>query len=220
MHGKAAVILCEKLRIDPTGLNPSSATPGGSAFTLTANGTNFVTGSMVRWNGANRTTTYVSGTQLTAQITKADIAAVSKSSVDVLNPDGCASNKLSFLVGAPKTVYLPLVLNSYPPIPTVPVLNAIANADGNGNYTVSWNAGHQGHQLSPARGRQRWLYESGERATPGPARHGTPPGKAVGTYYYRVQAVNAWGPSGWSKRGLGGSAATGIGNHTWFLAAS
>ena len=27
-------------------------------------------------------------------------------------------------------------------------------------------------------------------------------GKAVGTYYYRVQAVNAWGPSGWSNVAL------------------
>ena len=182
-----------------TSLNPSSATPGGAAFTLTVNGTNFVTGSMVRWNGANRTTTYVSGTQLTAQITKADIAAVSKSSVDVLNPDGCASNKLSFLVGAPKTVYLPLVLNSYPPIPAVPVLNAIANADGNGNYTVSWNAATRATSYLLQEDDNAGFASPETRCYAGSGTSWDAAGKAVGTYYYRVQAVNAWGPSGWSN---------------------
>jgi len=58
-----------------TSLNPASATAGGSAFTLTVNGTNFVNGvSTVRWNGSNRATTYVSSTQLTASINAADIA--------------------------------------------------------------------------------------------------------------------------------------------------
>lgn len=37
-------------------------------------------------------------------------------------------------------VHLPLILHNYPPIPAAPVLNEIANADGDGNYTVSWNA--------------------------------------------------------------------------------
>ena len=43
---------------------------------------------------------------------------------------------MSFLVGTPKKVYLPLVAKSL----LAPVLNAINNADGDGNYTVSWNA--------------------------------------------------------------------------------
>ena len=49
-------------------LAPSSATAGGPAFTLTANGSNFVSGAAVHWNGAARTTTFVSGTQLRATI--------------------------------------------------------------------------------------------------------------------------------------------------------
>jgi IPT/TIG domain-containing protein len=39
---------------------PSTATRGGPAFTLTVNGSNFVTGSAVEWNGTNRTTVFVS----------------------------------------------------------------------------------------------------------------------------------------------------------------
>src|SRR5450759_1084301 len=42
-----------------TSLSPTSKTAGDSAFTLTVNGTKFVAGSVVRWNGTDRTTTYV-----------------------------------------------------------------------------------------------------------------------------------------------------------------
>src|SRR5439155_211669 len=45
-------------------LSPSSAAAGGPAFTLTATGTNFVTGSTLLWNGAAQPTTFVSATQL------------------------------------------------------------------------------------------------------------------------------------------------------------
>jgi len=60
------------------GLVPTSATAGGSAFTLTVTGTNFISASVVKWNGSNRTTTYVSATQLTASITAADIATAGR----------------------------------------------------------------------------------------------------------------------------------------------
>lgn len=57
-----------------TGFSPGSATIDGAAFTLTVNGSNFSTLSVVNWNGSARSTTYASATQLTAQITAADIA--------------------------------------------------------------------------------------------------------------------------------------------------
>src|ERR1035441_487249 len=55
-------------------LVPPSATHGGAAFTLTVNGSNFVSGCYVEWNGAARATTFVNGGQVTAKIQKADIA--------------------------------------------------------------------------------------------------------------------------------------------------
>jgi hypothetical protein len=67
-------------------LSPTSATAGGPAFTLTVNGSSFISGSVVRWNGANRTTTFVSSTQLTAAIPASDIAAASMASITVFNP--------------------------------------------------------------------------------------------------------------------------------------
>jgi hypothetical protein len=85
-------------------LSPGTAAPGGAGFTLTVNGTNFVTGSIVRWNGTDRTpTTYVSSTQLTAPIAMGDIATAGTASVTVFNPApvGGLSNALSFSIAVP-----------------------------------------------------------------------------------------------------------------------
>jgi hypothetical protein len=58
-----------------TSISPASGVADGNAFVITVNGTNFINGlSTVRWNGSNRTTTFVSSTQLTAIITSGDNA--------------------------------------------------------------------------------------------------------------------------------------------------
>lgn len=64
-------------------MSPSSATAGSSNFQLTVTGTNFTTDSKVRWNRLDRSTTFVSATELRAAISAADIAAVGSSSVTV-----------------------------------------------------------------------------------------------------------------------------------------
>ncbi len=86
-----------------TGLNPNSATVGGPAFMLTVNGANFIAGSVVRWNGANRTTNVVNGTQLTAQIPASDIASAGPANVTVFNPapGGGVSNMVTFNTNNP-----------------------------------------------------------------------------------------------------------------------
>jgi trimeric autotransporter adhesin len=83
-------------------LNPASASGGGSAFTLTVTGTGFVTGATVRWNGANRTTTFVSNTQMTAQIPASDLMTLGPATITVFNPapGGGTSNALNFNVTA------------------------------------------------------------------------------------------------------------------------
>jgi hypothetical protein len=79
---------------------PTSATVGGQAFTLTVNGLNFVSGSTVQWNSSARSTTFVSGTQLTAAIPAADLAAVGTAQVSVLNPapGGGTSSAITFAI--------------------------------------------------------------------------------------------------------------------------
>lgn len=81
-------------------MSPASATAGGAAFTLTVNGSNFVSGAVVRWNGADRPTTFVGSTQLRAAIGAADVSAAGTDSVTVFNPapGGGLSNALSFTV--------------------------------------------------------------------------------------------------------------------------
>src|SRR6185436_12673843 len=81
-----------------TSLSPSSAVAGGAAFTLTVNGTGFVNGATVRWNGQARTTTFVSGSQLTAAITASDIGVAGTMPVTVVNPGASASNALTFTI--------------------------------------------------------------------------------------------------------------------------
>jgi len=55
----------------------------------------------VRWNGANRATTYVSPTQLTAVIPATDLTTAATARVTVFNPPpgGGTSNAVSLVVG-------------------------------------------------------------------------------------------------------------------------
>jgi hypothetical protein len=68
-------------------LNPNSANAGGSAFTLTVNGSNFNSNAQVNWNGSAMTgTTYVSGKQLMVPIPASAIASSGTVKVTVTNP--------------------------------------------------------------------------------------------------------------------------------------
>ena len=64
-------------------LTPSSVTAGAPACTLTVTGFNFQSNSQVLWNGSPRPTTYVNGSQLTAQINVADVATSGTVNVQV-----------------------------------------------------------------------------------------------------------------------------------------
>lgn len=81
-------------------LSPSSATQGGVSFVLAVNGSNFVSGSMVRWNSADRPTIFVSSKQLIASISSADIALPSTTNITVVNPTpgGGTSQSLTFTI--------------------------------------------------------------------------------------------------------------------------
>jgi hypothetical protein len=86
-----------------TTISPASISAGGAAFTLTVNGSGFTAASEVRWDGAARSTTFVSGTQLRASIGAADVAAVGTAQVTVFSPSpgGGTSAALPFTVTPP-----------------------------------------------------------------------------------------------------------------------
>lgn len=97
-----------------TSISPISATAGGAAFTLTVDGSNFISSSVVRWNGSNRTTTFVDSTQLTAAIPASSIANGGTVNVTVLNPTpgGGSTTPLTFTVENPVPTLLLLTPSS------------------------------------------------------------------------------------------------------------
>jgi hypothetical protein len=96
-----------------TSINPSSTTNGGGAFTLTVNGSNFLTNSVVKWNGSIRYTTYVNTGVLSAQILASDILFPGTGDVTVFNgaPGGGISNNSPFTITSTlsPTLYLPFI---------------------------------------------------------------------------------------------------------------
>jgi len=93
--------------------------------------------------------------------------------------------------------YIPLVMRSLP-VPTAPVLNAISNGDGDGNYTVSWSssAGATTYTLEEDDNNG---FSSPSAVYSGASTSKAISGKGIGTYYYRVRASNTSGSSGWSN---------------------
>ncbi len=77
-----------------TSISPTSKNVGDAQFTLTVNGTNFVSGSTVQVNGSDRTTIYASSTELTATILSSDLLSSSTLAITVSNssPGGGVSN--------------------------------------------------------------------------------------------------------------------------------
>ena len=107
---------------------PSSANAGSSGFTLTVNGTGFIAASQVQWNGANRTTSYVSPTQLTATIGAVDVLNAGSAAVTVVNPTpgGGTSNSQTFTItSAPN------------PVPSISAVNPTSVTAAGAQFTLN-----------------------------------------------------------------------------------
>jgi uncharacterized protein (TIGR03437 family) len=125
-----------------TELSPSSATAGGAGFTLTVTGRGFVSGSVVRWNGSDRPTTFASATELRATISGSDLT-VGTPSVSVFSPPpgGGVSNPLRFTVVPTATLNVTPPFLSFrvtengaaPPNQTVSIANV-------GSGSLQWTA--------------------------------------------------------------------------------
>ncbi len=86
-----------------TSLSPGRAVTSGSSFTLSVRGTGFRNGLRVQWNGSDRTTTFVSTTELQATISAGDIGSNGVIVITVSDPNqrGALANSLKFYVGPP-----------------------------------------------------------------------------------------------------------------------
>jgi uncharacterized protein (TIGR03437 family) len=82
-----------------TTLSPGFAITGGGGVTLTVIGVNFTSGMIVRWNGADRVTSFISSVELRAAIPAGDLTGNGRAGVTVFNPSTAATTAaLSFLV--------------------------------------------------------------------------------------------------------------------------
>src|SRR6266404_1147794 len=108
-NGTGTALLTLTINAAPTisSLSPTCARAGGPQFTLTVNGTNFVSGSTVKWNGTALTTTFVSSTRLTATVPASLIATNGTASITVAS---CAatSNAQTFTITAAPVITSPL----------------------------------------------------------------------------------------------------------------
>lgn len=83
---------------------PNATVEGGPAFTLTIVGKGFSSASQMQWNGDSRQTHFVSATELTAQISAADISSVGTAAVAILNPaPGGSSDSTTFAINPTTT---------------------------------------------------------------------------------------------------------------------
>ena len=79
--------------------SPSSATAGSGNLILTITGSNFVPGAVLLWNGAERTTTFVDSSHLTAAIPASDLATSgTTATLMVNNPGSSNSGSISFTI--------------------------------------------------------------------------------------------------------------------------
>ena len=112
-----------------TSLSPSSVMAGSGQTTLTVNGSAFVSSSIVRWNGAPRATTFVSGTQLRATILPSDLSTRGTAQVTVFTgtPGGGTAAALPFTIAQAASGIV---------IDNAPV--GVQDAAGGRTFTGSW----------------------------------------------------------------------------------
>lgn len=125
-----------------TSLSPSSGSAGESAFTLTINGQNFVSGAAVQWNKSARPATFSSSTQLQVQISAADVANSGSATVSVLNPSpgGGSSGLAEFQINGTNPV--PAVLSMNPSILNAGSAGFLLTVNGNNfipGSVIEWN---------------------------------------------------------------------------------
>jgi hypothetical protein len=80
------------------GISPAAAAPGGGTFTVTVNGLNFISTSVVYWGGTALTTAFVSATKLTASVPSTLISATGAGWISVRTPTpGGGTSNVAFL---------------------------------------------------------------------------------------------------------------------------
>ncbi|MGA2632668.1 MAG: glycoside hydrolase domain-containing protein [Terracidiphilus sp.] len=113
-------------------LSPAIASAGGAAFSVTVNGSAYIPSSTVYWGSSALATTYVSATELTAQVTAANIASAGITGVTVQSPapGGGTSNAFQFEVDSAASGTAQITTGTYTVAPGSTAGYAVAPPSG------------------------------------------------------------------------------------------
>ena len=96
------------------------------------------------------------------------------------------------------SIYLPLVVLNWPPIPATPKLNTINNPNGCSDYTVSWSSTEYA-TLYILQESQNSSFSNAVQVYSDASTNTDLSDRGPTRYYYRVKAHNNYGDSGWSN---------------------
>jgi hypothetical protein len=133
-------VLATAQTITVSSLSPSSVYVNSAGFTLTVTGTGFAQGDTVIFNSNSLTTSYISSTQLTAQVPASLVATYSNTAYVYVTSSTTSSNSVSFYVVALN----PSISLSPPSVVQGSTPNPITIYGNNNNSfmngaTVQWN---------------------------------------------------------------------------------
>ncbi len=120
-------------------ISPKTAAAGGSAFTLTASGSNFTSSSKVNWNGTALSTTFVSATSLTAAVPAANIITAGTDSIKVVTPGVGSSASLAFAVLNPQAPVLSSISPNTAAAGGAAFTLTASGSNFSSNSTINWN---------------------------------------------------------------------------------
>ena len=124
-------------------LSPSEDTVAAPQFTLTVTGSNFISSSVVVWNGKNLVTTYVSATQLQAIVPSSYLPSVGTANVTVFTTNGGSSAPLIFTITQGVNSPVPVIKSYLPPTVTAgntPFTLTVSGSNFVKTSVVKWNS--------------------------------------------------------------------------------
>ena len=120
-----------KLKPSVTSITPDNVDVESEGFTLTVNGSDFVYGSVIRFNGVEKATTYVGPNQLTAVIPSSDLMKEGKYDITVFSPihEGRISNEMKFSVNASSNVLTWVLIGGGAAVAAIVAIVALGGSD-------------------------------------------------------------------------------------------
>ena len=121
----------EKLKPSVTKITPDNVDVESDQSVLTVDGSDFVYGSIVRFNGVEKATTYISQSQLSAIIPASDLMTAGENEITVFSPihGGKVSNAIKFKVNEPSNALTWILIGGGAAVAAVIAIVALGGGD-------------------------------------------------------------------------------------------